>query len=303
MMTSSSVIILLAATSIAVASLVVDDGNASYVYKAKNVEISLETAPGMGELAAACNHAVYSTDWFTLHPGGGHVFHRFPDHSPVTLTYSDMIAGFQRYCSGVVKVASSDLREFARSPSGGMTTQLGGKTVTLTRQWAPLTSGRFMTNSPTSLIKQQFDIYSDGYVYVRFRCDLNRGDTGYMLYRLTLRKDGNGRYELTRARTGYMASILRLAPKMCAVYSCGHIMCSFPRLLSLSTGHLRFIKQDLSEELILSVAMPNAFNFSFCFAAFLKFLLVIYLPGLYVQYTHMLHQRKKQLGGDAKKTQ
>ncbi|KAF4663738.1 hypothetical protein FOZ61_001432 [Perkinsus olseni] len=71
-------------------------------------------------------------------------------------------------------------------------------------------------------------------------------------------------------------------------------------------GEMRVIYDVLpvvERDHILSVAMPNAFNFSFCFAAFLKFLLAIYLPGLYVQYTHMLHQRKKQLGGAAKKTQ
>ncbi|KAF4709464.1 hypothetical protein FOZ62_027930 [Perkinsus olseni] len=71
-------------------------------------------------------------------------------------------------------------------------------------------------------------------------------------------------------------------------------------------GEMRVIYDVLpvvERDHILSVAMPNAFNFSFNFAAFLKFLLAIYLPGLYVQYTHMLHQRKKQLGGAAKKTQ
>ncbi|EER01001.1 ptpla domain protein, putative [Perkinsus marinus ATCC 50983] len=71
-------------------------------------------------------------------------------------------------------------------------------------------------------------------------------------------------------------------------------------------GEMRVIYDVLpvvDREGILSVAMPNSYNFSFNFAVFLKSLLAIYLPGLYVQYTHMLHQRSKQLGGHAKKSQ
>jgi very-long-chain (3R)-3-hydroxyacyl-CoA dehydratase len=47
---------------------------------------------------------------------------------------------------------------------------------------------------------------------------------------------------------------------------------------------------------ILSIDLPNKWNFSFSFACYVSILLyVIYLPGLYVQYTHMMKQRSKAL--------
>ncbi len=50
---------------------------------------------------------------------------------------------------------------------------------------------------------------------------------------------------------------------------------------------------------ILSISMPNPWNFSFSFASYIWLLIhVIYLPGLYVQYTHMMAQRKRALSVD-----
>ena len=52
----------------------------------------------------------------------------------------------------------------------------------------------------------------------------------------------------------------------------------------------------LRETDILSIVLPNAFNFTFSFSAYVSWLLyVIYVPGLYVQYTHMMQQRRKVL--------
>lgn len=52
----------------------------------------------------------------------------------------------------------------------------------------------------------------------------------------------------------------------------------------------------LKESGILSIALPNAWNFSFSFSGYVWVLLyVIYVPGLYVQYTHMIRQRRKAL--------
>ena len=54
---------------------------------------------------------------------------------------------------------------------------------------------------------------------------------------------------------------------------------------------------SLRESKILSVHLPNTWNFSFSFASFVWVLLyVIYIPGLYMQYTHMIKQRRKALG-------
>ena len=54
----------------------------------------------------------------------------------------------------------------------------------------------------------------------------------------------------------------------------------------------------LAESRLLSIELPNTWNFSFSFASFIRVLLyVVYIPGLYFQYTHMIKQRKKALSG------
>jgi very-long-chain (3R)-3-hydroxyacyl-CoA dehydratase len=53
-----------------------------------------------------------------------------------------------------------------------------------------------------------------------------------------------------------------------------------------------------------SLAMPNAWNVSFSWYYACLFILVLYVPGSPVMYSHMMHQRRKTLGGgaaDAKK--
>jgi very-long-chain (3R)-3-hydroxyacyl-CoA dehydratase len=63
---------------------------------------------------------------------------------------------------------------------------------------------------------------------------------------------------------------------------------------------------ELTSSDYFSVRMPNSWNFEFSFSGYIWVLLhVIYLPGLYVQYTHMIQQRKKALGADSipKKTE
>ena len=56
---------------------------------------------------------------------------------------------------------------------------------------------------------------------------------------------------------------------------------------------------SIYESEMLSVSLPNAWNFSFSFGTYVWTLLyVIYLPGLYVQYTHMMAQRKRALSVD-----
>jgi very-long-chain (3R)-3-hydroxyacyl-CoA dehydratase len=53
---------------------------------------------------------------------------------------------------------------------------------------------------------------------------------------------------------------------------------------------------SLYQSRILSIQLPNKWNFSFSFASYVVVLLyVIYLPGLYMQYTHMMKQRHKAL--------
>lgn len=46
---------------------------------------------------------------------------------------------------------------------------------------------------------------------------------------------------------------------------------------------------------ILSISMPNSYNFSFSYYYALIFALLTYIPGSYIMYNHMLRARKKQL--------
>lgn len=50
-----------------------------------------------------------------------------------------------------------------------------------------------------------------------------------------------------------------------------------------------------------SVTLPNKFNFSFDFVTSCYFILLLYPPGFYFLYSHMLRQRKKVLGTKDKK--
>ena len=53
----------------------------------------------------------------------------------------------------------------------------------------------------------------------------------------------------------------------------------------------------LQERSVVSLELPNCWNFSFSFSSYVSLLLyVIYIPGLYVQYTHMMRQRVKSMG-------
>lgn len=50
---------------------------------------------------------------------------------------------------------------------------------------------------------------------------------------------------------------------------------------------------------VFSVALPNAWNLAFDYYSFQWFLLALYVPGSYIMYSHMLRQRRKELGGGA----
>jgi len=67
-------------------------------------------------------------------------------------------------------------------------------------------------------------------------------------------------------------------------------------------GEMRVLYDALPsiyESEMLSVSLPNSWNFPFSFATYVWTLLyVIYIPGLYVQYTHMMSQRKRALSVD-----
>jgi very-long-chain (3R)-3-hydroxyacyl-CoA dehydratase len=50
---------------------------------------------------------------------------------------------------------------------------------------------------------------------------------------------------------------------------------------------------------LFSYSLPNTWNFAFSYYYFQWFLLAFYVPGSYIMYSHMLRQRRKELGGGA----
>jgi very-long-chain (3R)-3-hydroxyacyl-CoA dehydratase len=67
-------------------------------------------------------------------------------------------------------------------------------------------------------------------------------------------------------------------------------------------GEMRVLYDSLAEldqTQMFSIALPNVWNFSFSFSSYVRVLIyLVYLPGLYLQYTHMMRQRRKALYGD-----
>lgn len=58
---------------------------------------------------------------------------------------------------------------------------------------------------------------------------------------------------------------------------------------------------EVAEKQLLTYSMPNAWNVVFNYHYFLIFYMMLYIPLFPVLFGHMLAQRKKMLGRDAKK--
>jgi hypothetical protein len=70
-------------------------------------------------------------------------------------------------------------------------------------------------------------------------------------------------------------------------------------------GEMKVIYDSLERieaENFLSVKLPNEWNINFSFANYLRFFLyVLYIPGLYNQYTYMMKQRRVVLAREIEK--
>ncbi|KAF4683846.1 hypothetical protein FOZ60_008541 [Perkinsus olseni] len=172
--------------------------NDHYAYKSEDpaIEVALDISTDRAALEVNCGGG-YRTGWFELSRSeeDSAVIHRFPDASRDTHTYGHLLAS--------VKI---ELRS-----------RLGGEEITLVKvgkfRWSPLIPGNFISDTPLSPIKQQFDILSNGNVHVRLGCD-GGGDTGFMKYRLS-QKNARRVYKLTRAPSG--PSVGRLLKRFKAV--------------------------------------------------------------------------------------
>ncbi|XP_026323874.1 very-long-chain (3R)-3-hydroxyacyl-CoA dehydratase hpo-8 [Hyposmocoma kahamanoa] len=59
---------------------------------------------------------------------------------------------------------------------------------------------------------------------------------------------------------------------------------------------------EINEKKLFTISMPNSWNFAFNYYYFLIFYMLLYIPLFPVLFGHMLTQRRKMLGKDAKKT-
>ncbi|KAJ0181172.1 hypothetical protein K1T71_003257 [Dendrolimus kikuchii] len=59
---------------------------------------------------------------------------------------------------------------------------------------------------------------------------------------------------------------------------------------------------EIKEKQLLTISMPNSWNFIFNYYYFLIFYMFLYLPLFPVLFGHMLAQRRKMLGKDTKKS-
>lgn len=59
---------------------------------------------------------------------------------------------------------------------------------------------------------------------------------------------------------------------------------------------------EIYEKKLFTISMPNAWNFEFNYYYFVIFYMFLYIPLFPVLFGHMLSQRRKMLGRDAKKT-
>ncbi|KAF4670719.1 hypothetical protein FOL47_001868 [Perkinsus chesapeaki] len=117
--------------------------------------------------------------------------HAFPrDHSDER--QAAWLAGVEKVCPGLT-VAIDDLRFFYVTREGNLETKLRGQFIKLEREWLPLSPGRYLLVSESSLILK-YNIHPDHAAHVRFGCE--SGDTGYMLYNMVSQGPGK-EYKLT----------------------------------------------------------------------------------------------------------
>lgn len=60
--------------------------------------------------------------------------------------------------------------------------------------------------------------------------------------------------------------------------------------------------EEVDKKQLLTISMPNAWNVAFNYFYFLVFYMFLYIPIFPFLYGHMLAQRRKMLGKDAKKS-
>jgi very-long-chain (3R)-3-hydroxyacyl-CoA dehydratase len=94
----------------------------------------------------------------------------------------------------------------------------------------------------------------------------------------------------------YAINIVSTTPKWLTWIRYSAFLVLYPTGITGELGCLYTALPFLKETAKWSIAMPNAYNFSFSYYSFVWFLLaVVYPPGSYIMFTHMLGQRSKIL--------
>ncbi|KAF4716258.1 hypothetical protein FOZ63_016571 [Perkinsus olseni] len=128
-----------------------------------------------------------------------------------------------------LSIEPEDFQWFYVGDMGNLHTELEGDIASLERQWLSLRPGRYIfVDAP---ITQKYDIFPNGYVYVKLGCEVDgtRGpsDTGYKPFRLVA-KDNGQRYELTAIRGhGTVEDLKESLMRICHIYDGAAIYAHF----------------------------------------------------------------------------
>ncbi|XP_014616529.1 PREDICTED: very-long-chain (3R)-3-hydroxyacyl-CoA dehydratase hpo-8 [Polistes canadensis] len=95
----------------------------------------------------------------------------------------------------------------------------------------------------------------------------------------------------------YLLNILSFVPKFLTWLRYSTFLVLYPTGISGELWCIYYaIVYSMSHPELWSYALPNPWNFTFSYLYFLISLVLLYIPGSFILYFHMLSQRKKILG-------
>ncbi|XP_075985304.1 3-hydroxyacyl-CoA dehydratase 1 [Anticarsia gemmatalis] len=100
----------------------------------------------------------------------------------------------------------------------------------------------------------------------------------------------------------YVLNILNAVPQPLLFLRYSTFLILYPIGITGELMCMYFSLDEVAEKQLLTISMPNAWNAAFNYYYFLIFYMLLYIPIFPVLFGHMLAQRRKMLGKDAKKT-
>ncbi|KAF4758888.1 hypothetical protein FOZ63_031882 [Perkinsus olseni] len=209
----------LSSAAVVLVNAVIPTDYGNFIYQSKGpypVKMTFNTTKeGHARFSIECERRY--EDSFQLHPHPLDVehgsIHEFAKTGSGAADHQLLLDKVRDACPQL-SIEQEDFQWFYVGIEGNLHTELESDIASLERQWLPLRPGRYVsTDGP---ITQKYDIYSNGYVYVKLGCKGGRR-TGHKLFRLVA-KDNGQRYELTAIRgrstvEGLKESFMRVCQK------------------------------------------------------------------------------------------